>query len=62
MKHFVAMEIYNGFVEVLEKGNIVLLKEKFLIPAPAKMSYVSQNQASGSSVKLCSHGTETLSF
>lgn len=56
------MEIYNGFVEVLEKGNIVLLKEKFLIPAPAKMSYVSQNQASESSVKLCSHGTETLSF
>lgn len=56
------MEIYNGFVEVLEKGNIVLLKEKFLIPGPTKMSYVSQNQASESSVKLCFHGTETLSF
>ena len=62
MKHFVAMEIYSGFVELLERGNIVLLKEKFLIPAPAKTSYDSQNQASESSVKLCSHEAETLSF
>lgn len=56
------MEIDNGFVQVLEKGNIVSLKEKFLIPAPAKISYDSQNQASESSVNLCSHETETLSF
>lgn len=62
MKHFVAMEIYNGFVEVLEKGNTVSLKEKFPLPAPAKISYDSQNQASESSMKLCSHETDTLSF
>jgi len=60
MKHFVAMEIYNGFVEVLEKGNIASSQEKFLIPAPAKISYDSQNQASESSVKICSCETETL--
>lgn len=53
MKHFVAREICNGFVEVLEKGNIFLLKKKkFLISAPAKISWDSQNQALENSVKL----------
>lgn len=62
MKHFVTMEIYSGFVEVLGKGNTVLLREKLLVPALDKISYDSQDQASEGSVQLCSHEMETLSF
>lgn len=62
MKHFVTIEIYISFVEKLGKGNTVLLREKLLVPAPDKISYDSQDQASESSVQLCSQETETLSF
>ena len=46
---------------VFEKGNIVSLKEKFLLSVPAKITYDSQNQASESSGNSCSHKRQKAS-